>query len=171
MRYIVAVLLSNLLFAGVSAACNFQTEPVAIDRYYRNSGWTLPGVKDGRILSPHIDFLGLMTRDIAHTPPYIAQFPSQEFEQNGAHRRILASLLKVENLVRYESNGKIVAYTYRFTPVSGHREGKKWVIAGEAACEFFATYIDVKGDGVFQLLIPDVMRPEFVPQWARPPQS
>ena len=172
MRYAAIVLMSWLLLSGIAIACSFKTAPVALERYYRESGWAIPGLSDAKLSILHKDVVdGLTYREITHPTPYLAKVPSQEFEQGQKRGRMTDQLMQIEDMARYEYEGRIVAYSYRFTPASGHLAGKKWVVDSEAACEFFATYIDEKGDGIFRLLVTDEMRTEFIPQWARKPKS
>jgi hypothetical protein len=53
------------------------------------------------------------------------------------------------------------------TPIRPCPQNKwKWKIDDEAACIFFATFVDDKGDGVFRQLIRGALAPDLVPAWA-----
>lgn len=68
---------------------------------------------------------------------------------------------------RYDVDGKVVGYTFGLTPVEGHWIKGKWTTDSMAACDFNATFVDDKGDGVFRILLSGRLTPELVPRWAR----
>ena len=70
-------------------------------------------------------------------------------------------------MVRIEMHGRVAAYSFGLVPVEAHRKGGKWVIDSTAACIFYATFIDDKGDGVFRVLVPAPFTAEVVPGWAK----
>jgi hypothetical protein len=128
-------------------ACEFEYDPASSPQYYRQDGWVLPGVAD--------------------QPPYIVEFPAQEFVLNGARKRMRPMLVKATILPR-RMRGRVAAYSYTMIPVAAHRVNGKWVMDAEAACIFTATFIDNKGDGVFRVLVAGDFTPELIPRWARP---
>jgi hypothetical protein len=173
MRFACSLLVSFFV-ANIALACGFESTPAAIQGYYRSEGWNLPGIADGKISRPGTaaEFPGLVLRDISHENPYLTEFPAQTFEQDGQHRKMPKQMMLLNSaIVRYEAGGKVVAYTYNFTPAHGYRVAGKWVTDMMAFCDFFATYIDDKGDGVFRVLVSTPMRPDLVPAWARRPRS
>ena len=173
-----------LLLACVASGCDFKYDPVSPSQYYRLEGWYLPGVNDFNPKSkanlyaiPRLDgILGKVpnatARYLKHEDPYIVQMPSQVFTMNGKSQRMQPILAKAK-IVRWEINGKVVAYSYSFIPVSeAHKINRKWIIKGESACVFEGTFIDDKGDGVFRILAPGRFTPDLIPEWVKPsPQS
>src|SRR5882724_10379737 len=94
-------------------------------------------------------------------------FPAQDSVLNGAPRRMRAIKAQV-NIARWVTHGRAVAYSYSLIPVAAHRADDKWIIDSIAACIFFATFIDDKGDSVFRVLVPDRFTADLVPTWAKP---
>jgi hypothetical protein len=165
-------------------ACDFRYNPAATPRYYREQGWMLPGIHDGSShgkaieygippLSPVLkSFPGakaiLIPRDRDH---YVISFPEQVFSL-GTDRKRMEPLLAKAVIIRWEINGKIVAYSYSLIPIKkAFKRHGDWVYEGELACIFYGTFIDEKGDGVFRTLVPDTLRPEYIPLWATPPTA
>jgi hypothetical protein len=63
----------------------------------------------------------------------------------------------------------VFAYSYSLIPISkAYKQQGKWVYEGELACMFYGTFIDDKGDGTFRVLVPDTLKPELIPMWAKP---
>ena len=63
---------------------------------------------------------------------------------------------------RYDLDGKVFAYSYGLIPVHAHKNGKS-KMDDEAACIFFATFVAVKGDGIFRELVRGGFAPDLVP--------
>ena len=102
--------------------------------------------------------------------PYIAEFPAQEFVLKGSRQRMRASLVKA-TIVRWQVEKRAVAYSYTMIPVMAHRKDGKWIVDAEAACIFWATFLDDKGDGVFRVLVPTPFAAELIPLWAKKKKS
>jgi len=102
--------------------------------------------------------------------PYIAEFPAQEFALNGSRQRMRGSLVKA-TIVRWEVAKRVVAYSYTMIPVMAHRKNGKWIVDAEAACIFWATFLDDRGDGIFRVLVPAPFAADLVPLWAKRKES
>jgi len=106
----------------------------------------------------------LLRRDEDH---YVINFPAQLFAL-GNERKEMRPLLAKATIVRWEINGKVVAYSYSLIPIrNAYKQDGKWVYEGELGCIFYATFINDNGDGVFRTLVPDTLRPELIPAWAK----
>ena len=153
----------TLMLFATGWACEFQHDPAALPHYYRADGWQLPGIsefnpstKSDALGSPTVAQIpGAVFRVLPHEDPYIVSFPAVSFDLNGSGKRMRPLLAKAK-ILRIEVDGKIVAYTYALIPVwEAHKNSKgEWVIKGEAACIFTATFIDDRGMGFFVFLFP-----------------
>jgi hypothetical protein len=179
------IVFASLLLVAAAHACDFYTEPAALTQLYRSQGWKLPEING--TVSPPIRFEqsypkywqgittpipGVTARVVLHesseSSPNVFEIPRQEYEQDGKHRVMPSQHAEFDRWVyRYDVDGKVVAYTFRLNPVEGHWVKGKWTTDNMAACDFSATFVDDKGDGVFRILLPGQLTPEFVPQWAR----
>jgi hypothetical protein len=153
-------------------ACEFQYDTVSTPRYYREEGWSLPGTKAFNSSTVHSDksspaesIGGAMGQALVHESPNVVNFPAQEFLLKGVRQRMRAAQVQV-GIVRWVLHGHTIAYSYSLNPIAAHRENGKWIIDSMAACIYFATFIDDKGDGVFRVLVPDRFTAELVPLWA-----
>ncbi len=161
-----------LLSATIATACDFSYSPATAPRYYRADGWSLPGTKDldptetAKIKAASSSIPGTQAFPIPHSHPFIVDFPEQIFTFNSAQHRMHAMEVMV-SIIRWQVGRRVVAYSYNLIPVDAHQENGKWKIDAEAACVFFATFIDDKGDGVFRLLVPDRMTSDLIPAWAK----
>lgn len=96
------------------------------------------------------------------------RFPEQVFSVGNDRKRMRSFLAKAV-IIRWELNGKIVAYTYGLIPISkATKRHGKWIYEGEVGCIFYGTFIDDNGDGVFRVLVPDTLLPQYLPKWAKP---
>ncbi len=167
-----------LLFSPAVLACDFQYSPVAVPQYYRTEGWKLLGITDfdtresansyGAPISKPIP--GATAYLLPHAPPYIVEFPEQQFVLNGVRERMHATKVKA-TIIRWQVDKHVVAYSYGLIPVVAHRNHGKWIVDDEMACIFFATFIDDKGDGVFRLLVPTTLSADLIPLWAKPEKN
>src|SRR6266852_1363351 len=137
-------------------ACSFEFDPVSIQQFYRAEGWRLLGTNVATYGTPSVDSTsGLTAQALQHDEsPFVVDFPAQDSVLNGARRRMRAIKAQV-NIARWVTHGRTVAYSYSLIPVAAHRADGKWIIDSMAACIFFATFIDDKGDSVFRVLVPD----------------
>lgn len=172
LRYLGAV---TLLVASVFG-CDFQYDRVSRPHYYRTDGWALPGRDDVNPSAkvnlygvPLVNVPSVTVRIQPHDDdPYIARFPAQVFTVDGVRQKMRPMLAKA-TMVRIEVNGRVVAYSYGLIPISAaHKKNGQWVVEGELACIFFATYVDDRGDGVFRDLVPGVFTVDMIPAWAKP---
>ena len=161
---------SVALLLGVPAAlaCNFEYDPVSTQQYYREQGWILPGVKD---LHPAARAGarrgGLVAQDIPlDESQNVVEFPAQEFVVQGKRQRMRASQAQI-SVQRWVMRGRTIAYSYEMNPVTARRRGGKWVVESALMCDFWATFVDDKGDGVFRVLVPAPFREDLVPLWAK----
>lgn len=172
------------LLSGILLACDFRYDPASTPWYYREQGWALPGIHDdsprGKAIQYGIPPLApvltsvpgakaiLIRRNQDH---YVIRFPEQVFSL-GTDRKRMESILAKAVIVRWEINGKIVAYSYGLIPITkAYKRGGEWIYEGELGCIFYGTFIDENGDGVFRTLVPDTLRPEYIPSWAMPPTA
>ena len=138
--------------------------PISFPASYSFKDWKfgpvpIPGVTVRVILFKSSD------RDA--TESGLFEFPRQEFEQDGKHRVMPLQYMGVTRWVyRYDVGGKVIAYTFGFSPVVAHRVGGGLEVDGEVGCVFDSTFIDDNGDGVFRILSPGDLTPGAVPQWA-----
>jgi hypothetical protein len=102
--------------------------------------------------------------------PFIIAFPAQQFVLNGGRQK-MRSLQAKAVVVCWMMDSHIIAYSYSLIPVTAHRVHGQWKVESELMCIFTATFIDDKGDWVFRALVPGPLTADFVPSWARPPQS
>jgi hypothetical protein len=102
--------------------------------------------------------------------PFIIAFPAQQFVLNGGRQK-MRSLQAKAVVVCWMMDSHIIAYSYSLIPVTAHRVLGQWKVESELMCIFTATFIDDKGDWVFRALVPGPLTADFVPSWARPPQS
>ena len=172
------------LSSTLAAQCDFRYDPASSPRYYRQEGWVLPGIHDDDPNAKAIEYgipplsavltvvpgakAILIRRGEDH---YVIRFPEQVFFLGNTHER-MHSILAKAIIVRWEINGNVVAYSYSLIPVAkAYKRHDDWVYEGEAGCIFYGTFIDDKGDGVFRTLIPDTLRPEYIPSWAKAPKT
>jgi hypothetical protein len=176
-----AILFLVVLVLRVPAAfaCEFKYDPVLAAQYYRASGWNLPGTKNfnssARLetysLAPAESIPGAVAQALPNDKsPNVVEFPAQEFVLHGARQKMRATQVQV-GILRWVMHGRIVAYSYSLIPVVAHRGDGKWIIDSMAACVFFASFIDDKGDGVFRVLVPDRFAADLVPLWAKPREN
>jgi hypothetical protein len=143
--------------------------------YYRAEGWKLPGVADA--VDPAVTHIypppalwgqvpGAVAQLLQHEYPYIIEFPAQDFEFNGARKR-LRRLVTKATIVRWKVGEQVVAYSYNLIPLEAHRKRGRWVVEAEMGCIFPATFIDDRGDGVFRLLVQRGLTPDLLPDWAK----
>lgn len=184
MRNLVFAVAAICLWSVGLVACDFHYGPASTPRYYREQGWMLPGIHAdtprGKIIEygipPLSPVLGSVPSARAILIPrdqdqYVIEFPEQVFSLD-ADRKRMARILAKAVIVRWEMNGKIVAYTYSLIPIKkAYKRHGKWRYEGELACIFYGTFIDEKGDGVFRTLVPDTLQPEYIPSWAMPPAA
>jgi len=169
MRYL-RLCIAVLGIVPAAFACDFHYDPMSAPQYYRSEGWKLPGAAGTYELSP-TSIGGAKAYPVTHDEsPYIAEFPAQEFVLKGARQRTRASLVKA-TIVRWEVAKRVVAYSYTMIPVMAHRKNGKWIVDAEAACIFWATFLDDKGDGVFRVLAPAPFTAELIPLWAKKKKS
>jgi hypothetical protein len=93
LRYVLA----GLVAVHVATACSFQFDPVAVVKYYRAEGWSLPGITDFNPKAP-IHNLGQYPGAIIPSAratilphdedPYIVAFPAQVFTIDGAAKKM-----------------------------------------------------------------------------------
>jgi len=178
------VAITASVLVTVAFGCGFRYDPASVPRFYREEGWSLPGIHDDdpRVKAnlygtpPLGDVLRAMPEAKAHLlrrdeDHYVVSFPAQVFVL-GTERKEMRPVLAKATIVRWEINGKIVAYSYGLIPISkAYKKAGRWIYEGELACIFNATFINDKGDGVFRTLVPDTLRPELVPEWAKLPSA
>jgi hypothetical protein len=174
-----AVVIAALSFGGplvACAQCGFAFEPAAEVRWYRNEGWSIPGLKGAKAILPGnlvIDGRptpwpfpdGVTISIVQHDYGYRVTFPEAIFAKDGKRTRMLSRSFLLYQLVRWEINGKAYAYSYQLGPL-------------DVACTASIDIIDDKGDGVFRVMSPDGHPiwgrrtvPPPVPEWARQPKS
>jgi hypothetical protein len=180
MRTVFGSTVAGILFvaSAFGTSCQLQYDPVSVPQYYRSQGWVMPGVKDWNPSAPakmygapSIPTIPDATaRLLPHREdPYVVEFPAQVFQLNKTPHRMRRVLAKA-TIVRWEINGKVVAYSYGLSPVStAAKQDGRWTVDGEAGCMFDATFIDDKGDGIFRVLVPGPLTPDLVPAWAKKP--
>jgi len=160
-----------LVVVPPALACSFEYDPASTPQFYRSEGWKLPGAAGTHGLSQPTSMgdakAYLVTPDES---PYIAEFPAQEFALNGSRQRMRGSLVKA-TIVRWEVAKRVVAYSYTMIPVMAHRKNGKWIVDAEAACIFWATFLDDRGDGIFRVLVPAPFAADLVPLWAKRKES
>jgi hypothetical protein len=167
-----------LMVSSAAFACDLKYDPASLPQFYREKGWTLPGIKDeGPWRSDqHYDLPigetipGVKASIVVHQFPYIVSFPKQEFLLNGTRQRLRSMQVKA-SIVRLKVDDRVIAYSYGLIPVSARKKNGKWVISTEMGCMFSVTFIDDRGDGVFRLLVPNGLTPDLVPRWAKPKKS
>ena len=182
MNTVVRLAVATSALISLALGCEFRYDPASVPRFYREEGWNLPGIHDD---DPHVkanqygvppvsEVLGtvsgaeayLLRRDEDH---YVVEFPAQVFLL-GNDRKRMRSFLAKASIIRWEINGKVVAYSYGLIPITkAYKKAGRWAYEGEVLCIFYGTFIDDKGDGVFRTLVPDTLRPEFIPGWAKLP--
>jgi len=183
------VVIVSFLLVAAAQACDYRIEPAAFSYFYRSEGWKMPAVERGELSAPisfpasysfkdwkfgAVPIPGVTVRVILFessdrdaTESGLFEIPRQEFEQGGKHRVMPSQYMGVTRWVyRYDVDGKVIAYTFGFSPVDAHRVGDKLVVDGEVGCVFNTTFIDDKGDGVFRTLAPGDLTPDALPQWA-----
>jgi len=174
-----AFLIASLIVAPAGFACDFQYDPASVPMYYRDEGWSLPGVKDFDFKATPPNYgeptltqiPGAVAQLLPHNKnPYILAFPAQQFVLNGGQYK-MRSLQAKAVVVRWMMDGHIFAYSYGLIPVTAHRVLRRWIVESEAACIFTATFIDDKGDGNFRALVPGPLTTDLVPRWAKARQT
>jgi hypothetical protein len=168
-----------LVVIPAAFACEFRYDPIAAPQYYRAEGWKLPGARDFPPSAavktygqpPEEAIPGAVAEILRHDEsPNVVEFPAEEFVFKGARQRMRAAQVEA-GIVRWMMHGHAVAYSYRLIPVVAHREKGRWVIDSEAACIYFATFVDDKGDGVYRVLVPGPFTADLVPSWAKPAKN
>jgi len=177
--------LMAICFALVQIAicCEFKYDPASVPRFYREDGWSLPGIEND---DPHLkaDMYGLPRLDVLNQVAglkvhvlrrdedhYVVRFPEQVFSLSDQHNRMRSMLAKAI-IVRWEIDSKIVAYTYGLIPIEkAYKKKGQWVYEGELGCIFYGTFVDDRGDGVFRTLVPGSLTPDLMPAWAKQPRS
>jgi len=182
MKKAIRAIIAASVLVSVALSCEFRYDPASLPRFYREEGWNLPGIHDddarvepNKYGFPSVDAVlrnvpGAkaypLRRDEDH---YVVRFPAEVFLL-GNERKRMRPLLAKASIIRWEINGKVVAYSYGLIPVTKAYKNKgKWVYEGEVGCIFYGTFIDDKGDGVFRTLVPDTLSPELIPTWAKSP--
>ena len=92
MRTMLAVLAMFCFCVPMLAQCGFVAEPVSENRWYRSSGWELPGAKSGKIIPTEVIINGkppawpegMRVSVIVHRKGYHANFPAAVFETGNA---------------------------------------------------------------------------------------
>lgn len=173
MKAMFHVMSAVALLVAVAVGCTFKFAPVEVPHYYRAEGWFVPGTEDVPSAIPDLHLLppsgnvpGATAYVMRHESPYIVQFPPQVFMLNGTRQKMDGVFARAA-VIRIEMNGRVVAYSYGLVPVSAHKKQGKWVIDSAAACIFYATFIDDKGDGIFRDLIPAPFNANVVPSWVK----
>jgi hypothetical protein len=178
------VAVATLGLVCLALGCEFRYDAASLPHFYREEGWSLPGVRDDdphvkpiQYGIPRLDYVltvvpeakaYLLRRDQDH---YVVNFPDQIFVL-GSERKRMHPLLAKATIIRWEISGKVVAYSYGLIPITkAYKRNGVWRYKGELACIFYGTFIDDKGDGVFRTLVPDTLRPELIPAWAMPPKA
>jgi len=162
-----------------SAQCGFAIVPATDKHWYRNEGWTIPGLSDAKgFASIHRtidgkpkDWVwpeGITVKWVAHDESYDIQFPDAIFQEDGSRKRMLPRRFKLYRMFRWEMNGSPYAYSYELGPY-------------DIACSASVDLIDDRGDGKFRLLISPGhtlmslpgRNPEVppVPEWLQKPKS
>jgi hypothetical protein len=183
------IALTSLLLIGVAQACDFKTEPAARTLLYRGEGWKMPALEHGKLSAPisfpasysykdwkvgAVPIPGVAVRVILFeagerdaSESGLFEIPRQEFEQDGKRRVMPSQYMGVTRWVyRYDVEGRVIAYTFGFSPVYAHGKGDQLKVDAEVSCVFDTTYVDDKGDGVFRILLPGGLTPDALPQWA-----
>jgi hypothetical protein len=167
-----AIVVCNCLLP-CSAQCGFSIQPASEIRWYRDAGWQTPGVTDAKAIGklnvtingkPQTWPDGITVSMITHEDNYRVHFPEMIFEDNGIHKRMLSRVFKLQQLLRWEMNGKPYAYSYDLWPY-------------DVACSSTVDIIDDKGDGKFRLMTSPGHTivslnpvPPPVPEWLKKPQ-
>jgi len=154
--------------------CRFVVEPVADMSGYRNEGWELPGVEDGKPLIVTLNGErmtwpgGVTVSAIGHNrsyPHYHVSFPEAVYEDHGVRMKMRPKKVGVVIILQWEVNGKPYAYSYELAP-------------DDVLCTFSVDFVDDKGDGVFRVMNSPghplrgrKTQPPAVPDWARKPSS
>lgn len=182
MRTSLAMLLACFWSAPLLAQCGFVAESVAATTWYRNEGWSPPGVTDGEAVGPisvRIDGRatlwphGVTVSEIRHERSYRVTFPAAIFTEDGKRKGTARRTLGLHGLFRWEIDGKPYAYSYDLWP-----EG--------LLCTFSVDLVDDKGDGLFRVMATPghimqgkitstgqhvAPQPPPLPEWARKPTS
>jgi hypothetical protein len=79
------------------------------------------------------------------------------------------ALLAKATIIRWEINGKVVAYSYPWYRLARHtNRTESGFTKGRLGV---ASFIDDKGDGILRALVPDTLKLELIPAWAKPPTT
>jgi hypothetical protein len=181
MNTVARLVVVALALSSVALGCDFRYDPASIHRFYREQGWTLPGIHDD---DPQlkVNLYGIPPLDVMRSVPeakayplrrdenhYVVEFPNEDFLL-GNERKRMRPLVAKASIVRWEVSRKVVAYSYGLIPITrAYQKSGKWVYEGEVGCMFYGTFIDDKGDGVFRTLVPGALTPELIPLWAKFP--
>jgi hypothetical protein len=174
MKRVVLILVWCLSSWG--AACDLEYKPAELKQLRRSQGWTLPGVHDFdnnaelhmEGLPPLQNIGGISHQLLKHEFPYVIEFPDEEFVLNGSKFR-LRKRQYLAQIIRTVKGNSIVAYEYGLIPVTAHKDrNHKWIIDSEMGCIFNATFIDEKGNGIFNVLINSQLTDYLLPDWAKP---
>ncbi|MGA3373313.1 MAG: hypothetical protein ABSC48_16275 [Terracidiphilus sp.] len=157
-----------------SAQCGFHIAPAADVKWYRDAGWQTPGTADAKSISkvnltvngkPFVWPDGITVSMVVHEDGYSVSFPEAIFDDQGTRKKMGTSVFQLKQLLRWEMNGKIYAYSYELWPY-------------DIACSSTVDIIDDKGDGKFRLMISMGHTfmglhpaPPPVPEWLREPKS
>jgi hypothetical protein len=168
MRTMLAVLAMFCFCVPMLAQCGFVAEPVSENRWYRSSGWELPGAKSGKIIPTEVIINGkppawpegMRVSVIVHRKGYHANFPAAVFEEAGQPKKMKARSLTLQQLLRWEIKGKVYAYSYTLVP-------------DRSLYVFSVDIVDDRGDGVFRLMTDRSLRfsPPALPEWAKKPTT
>lgn len=162
-----AFIAAALYLAGplvASAQCGFAFEPASEVRWYRSEGWSIPGLNDAKAILPAnlvVDGKpsswsmpdGITFSMVWHENGYHVTFPEAIFIEENKRTKMLSRSFLLYQMVRWEINGKVYAYSYSLGPL-------------DVACMAYIDIIDDKGDGVFRVMTPtghNIMGKETVP--------
>jgi hypothetical protein len=174
-----ALLFGCFAAAACVAQCGFAIVPAAAERWYRNEGWTIPGLSDAKGFAvihrtfdgKPKDFIlpeGISVTWVAHDEDYDVHFPGAIFDEDGSRKRMLPRRYKLYSMLRWEMNGTPYAYSYLLGPY-------------DVACMASVDIIDDRGDGKFRLMTSPghtlAVRPGGnpepppVPEWLQKPKT
>ena len=171
-RLCLLVVLLSMTMRSAWAECGFEYDPAERLRYYRASGWLLPGISDFNPPVLRVDpgplgskVPGFIREQLPHENPYIIEFPAQEFILHGTSRRVRPQQV-LAAVIRLRIDDKVFGYLYGLTPVVARKVDGKWKVDAMAGCSFTGTFIDERGDAVFRDLVPGPFSPALIPPWA-----
>ena len=181
-RFVFLLVLGCACAFACRAQCGFHIEPAAESGWFRAEGWTTPGVADAkwaRVVRKTADgkeqsvglpagiSVSMAVHDHGPNHGYDVWFPDSLFSTEGIEKRLKAARFLLYELVRWEMDGKVYAYSYLLGPY-------------DVACTASVDLIDDKGDGKFRwmvpgghtLIVPPPNHPEPppVPEWVKKPK-